>query len=136
MKYKYIKRNEVKKKLSYICRSRGISLQTKADMFRAIDSLPYTVEAELENTIGSDWISCEERMPEPDTLVIVACYGSDIIIPQDGETLAESIERVQREHVTVTLGFIGSDGWYGCDYFPMMITPTYWQPLPEPPKGE
>jgi len=83
-----------------------------------------------------EWVSCEERMPEPDTLVIVACYGSDIIIPQHGETLTESIERVQREHVTVTLGFIGSDGWYGCDYFPMMIAPTYWQPLPEPPKGE
>lgn len=95
---------------------------------RIIDQMP-TVQI-------MEWVSCEERMPEPDTLVIVACYGSDIIIPHNGETLTESIERVQREHVTVTLGFIGSDGWYGCDYFPMMITPTCWQPLPEPPKGE
>lgn len=85
---------------------------------------------------ADNWISCKERQPEPETLVIVACYGSDIIIPQDGETLLESIGRVKNERVRVTLGFIGSDGWYGCDYFPMMITPTYWQPLPEPPKGE
>lgn len=93
-------------------------------------------ERREEKEQADNWISCEERMPEPDTLVIVACYGSDIIIPHNGETLTESIERVQKEHVTVTLAFIGSDGWYGCDYFPMMITPTYWQPLPEPPKGE
>lgn len=93
-------------------------------------------ERREEKEQADNWISCKERMPELETLVIVACYGIDIIIPQDGETLAESIERVQREHVTVTLGFIGSDGWYGCDYFPMMITPTYWQPLPDPPKGE
>ena len=85
---------------------------------------------------ADNWISCKERQPEPETLVIVACYGSDIIIPQDGENLLESIRRVKNDVVRVTLGFIGSDGWYGCDWFPMTIEPDYWQPLPEPPKIE
>jgi hypothetical protein len=91
------------------------------------------------------WISCKDRLPEPDTMVIVASYGSDIVIPEDGETVEECCERLKKERVRVTLGFIGSDGWYGSDYFPLIvtpsfwqqliITPSFWQPLPGPPKG-
>ncbi len=117
MKYKYIKRNEVKKKLSYICRSRGVSLQTKADMFRAIDNLPYTVESELENTIGSDWISCEERMPDEGEMVLVFST-----------------------HKEISKAFWDSDmGKFfiaDSDYHYNQLDITHWQPLPEPPKGE
>lgn len=81
------------------------------------------------------WISCKDRLPEPDTMVIVASYGSDIVIPEDSETVEECCERLKKERVRVTLGFIGPDGWYGSDYFPLIVTPSFWQPLPEPPKG-
>lgn len=81
------------------------------------------------------WIPCSERMPEKDTDVIVCCYGSDLILTHDGETMQDAAERTHRESVSVTVGFIGSDGWYGADWFPMMVTPTYWMTLPEPPEG-
>ena len=92
--------------------------------------------AELKDKTSDKWISCDERMPEPETMVIVACYGSDIVIPdyEHGETVFECCERLQKEIVRVTLGFVGSDGWYDSDYAPMIISPTFWQPLPEPPK--
>lgn len=84
----------------------------------------------------SKWISVDERLPEPNTMFIVACYGSDIVIPdyEHGETVWECVKRLEKECVRVTLGFIGSDGWYDSDYSPMIISPSYWQPLPEPPK--
>lgn len=84
------------------------------------------------------WISVNDRLPEPDTMVIVACYGSDIVIPdyEHGETVCECVKRLEKECVRVTLGFIGSDGWYDSDYSPMIISPSYWQPLPEPPVND
>lgn len=89
---------------------------------------------ELKERRNGGWISCKDRLPEPDTMVIVASYGSDIVIPEDSETVEECCERLKKERVRVTLGFIGSDGWYGSDYFPLIVTPSFWQPLPEPPK--
>ena len=106
----------------------GISEAIKGLIPRMIDIMK--IKANLD---VNDWISCEEREPEADRLVLVACYGSDIIFPEEGETVEECQARLQRECVRVTLGFIGSDGWYDCEYSPMIIKPTYWMPLPEPP---
>lgn len=85
----------------------------------------------------SEWIRCSEQMPEKNTMVIVACYGSDIVVPQDGETVWQTRQRLNKNIKRVTLGFIDDDGyWNDADYMPMMISPTYWQPLPEAPDYE
>lgn len=89
----------------------------------------------MDAPAANRWISVEDALPEKDTDVIVCCYGSDMILAHDGETMQDAVERTRRECVSVTVGFIGSDGWYGADWFPMMVSPTYWMPLPEPPKG-
>lgn len=96
---------------------------------RAIDKLIEAGWRPLE------WIPCSERMPEQNREVIVCCYGSDLIVTQEGETIEDAVKRISEEYVTVTVGFIGSDGWYGADWFPMMVTPSYWMPFPEPPEG-
>ena len=84
----------------------------------------------------SEWIPVTDRMPEKETLVIVAVYENDIIIPENGETVEDAIRRIRTEIVRTTMGFVGSDGWYDCDGYPMVIAPSYWMPLPEPPKEQ
>ena len=85
----------------------------------------------------SKWIRCSEQIPEKNTMVIVVCYGSDIVVPQDGETIWQTRQRQNKDIKRVTLGFIDDDGnWNGADYMPMMISPTYWQSLPEAPNYE
>lgn len=80
------------------------------------------------------WIKCSEQLPNENCMVLICIYGSDLIMTQDGETLAEAVERIRRECVSVTVGFIGSDGWYGEDWMPLMVQPTYWMPLPAAPE--
>ena len=94
-----------------------------------------TLEPEVRH---GRWISCNEHLPEQGERVIVAIFGSDMIIPNEGETLQDAIERSRKEGY-ITVGFIGSDGWYGEDWFPLMVQPSYWMPkpdLPEPPEKE
>ena len=79
------------------------------------------------------WIPCSERLPEQDERVIVCYFGSDLIMPMQGETVTEAIARIGKIP-TVTMGFLSDDGWYGADYFPMMVHPQFWMPLPDPPE--
>lgn len=81
------------------------------------------------------WISCEERLPEEGQLVLTTIRGTDVIRVKDGETLEDAIDR-SRKIVRVSVGFIGSDGWYGVDGYPEIVAPCAWKPLPEPYKGE
>ena len=81
------------------------------------------------------WIKVSEQKPRTWENVIVACYGSDFVVLEKGETLEQCLERVKSEFVRVTIGYIDNEGfWNGIDGFPLIVTPTYWQPLPEPPK--
>lgn len=84
-----------------------------------------------------EWISVDDGLPEKGKFVLVAIYGSDICVLEDGETAFDAIKRqIKIAKGRVTLGFIGSDGWYECDGFPLIITPSFWSDLPEPPTLE
>lgn len=82
----------------------------------------------------SPWISCEDRLPLLHQEVIVAVYGSDIIIPEEGEDIIDAVNRSMDTHRNVTVGCLGSDGWYGADGFPMVVRPKFWMPKPDLPK--
>jgi hypothetical protein len=86
-----------------------------------------------DNT-GAEWIPCSEQMPEVDRTVLAAVYGSDLIVPEPGETPEEAAERIRKEHRYTTEAFLCSDGWYTPDYCPLMVAPTYWMPMPEAPE--
>lgn len=83
----------------------------------------------------AEWINVKDRLPEKDEVVIALIIGSDFIIQEEGETLADAIARA-RKHKRVTLAYLDDDGWYGSDGFPEIIAPSYWMPLPEPPKED
>ena len=83
------------------------------------------------------WIKCSERMPAERLEVWLTIRGHDCIIPMNGETVEQAQERINDVR-WVTQGFLGSDGWYGIDEFPMVVTPIAWMPVdyPEPYGGE
>lgn len=92
----------------------------------------FTAEAIVALKEGN-WISTDEQKPRQGETVIIAIYGSDVIVPHKGESMEDCIKRLQRECRRVTLGFMGEDGWYNHDGWPEIIQPSYWMKLPEPP---
>ena len=82
------------------------------------------------------WILCDERLPKEGQMVLTTIRGHDVITLQEGETLEEAMERVRNEVCYVSVGFIGSDGWYGADGFPEVVHPIAWMPLPKPYTAE
>lgn len=94
--------------------------------------------AEAWNRRSPDWISVKDRLPDTDTMVIVAIYGSDMITIQESETLLDALNRSKKEFNRITMAFINEGYWCDTDGYPLMVTPSYWMPLPEPPeqKGE
>ncbi len=91
-------------------------------------------EVDSAPTVGG-WISVQDRLPELGELVLVAIYGTDLIKPMDGETIADAVQRLLKSPGRVDVGFRDRDGWNDfCG--PMIVTPTYWMPLPEPPEPQ
>lgn len=73
---------------------------------QVIDDEP-TIEAEPDN----GWISVDDRLPEPNTWVLVFAR--------------------QGSYMNLKVDYITRDGiWFNS------MRVTHWQPLPEPPKGE
>lgn len=77
------------------------------------------------------WIPCSERLPEKHQMVITTIIGTDVIRMSPGETFEDALARV-RNHVRVSVGYLGDDGWYGADGFPQIVKPIAWMPMPEP----
>ena len=81
------------------------------------------------------WISVDERLPERGIMVLTAVYGTDLIVPMDGETPEDAMERCLHRPARASIGFVDEDGcWCGADGWPEVIQPKFWMPLPEPPK--
>lgn len=102
------------------------------------DALYEMIKAQAEIVKGAptledyEWVLCEDRLPEKGVLVIVTIHGSDLIVKKHGQTVEEALAENKRTVRRVTAGFVGSDGWYGADYFPMITAPIAWRPMPEP----
>lgn len=110
------------------------NMRGETDINELIGRMRSLVERAEWKTVNR-WISVEDALPEQGERVIVAIFGSDMIMPDDGETLQDAIERSRKEGY-ITVGFIGSDGWYGADWFPLMVHPSYWMPKPELPEND
>ena len=101
------------------------------DVFARIRKLP---SAQPEQ----QWISCSEQLPEDGATVWVTIKGHDVIRCEDGETLEQAIERIDKIR-WVTQGYWSEEehGWndpsYGC---PLIVQPIAWMPIdtPEPYK--
>ena len=100
----------------------------------AIKNLPSAQPDVPDSKVGK-WIPCSERLPEDGRLVLTTIIGTDIIYLDECETLEDAVKRSMGMK-RVSVGFIGSDGWYGADGYPEIVTPRAWMPLPEPWKGE
>ena len=85
------------------------------------------------------WIPCSKQLPEDGATVWVTIKGHDVIRCEDGETLEQAIERINKIR-WVTQGYWSEEehGWndpsYGC---PLIVKPIAWMPIdtPEPYKG-
>lgn len=104
-----------------------------AEVFRCHES--YVPEELYRIRPVIEWFRCDEHLPEKGVIVITVTYGSDVLIPEVGETLQACINRNRRECRHVELGFLDNDGyWTECSYgAPMNPSPIYWMPLPDVP---
>ena len=85
----------------------------------------------------SEWILCKDKLPEKGVVVWVTIAGSDIIMPKEGETLAQCMNRQHMEIRYVKTGFLDDEGWTDSDGFPMIVHPIAWMEYnpPEPFRG-
>lgn len=86
----------------------------------------------------ANWILCDDHMPEKDVVVWVTIAGSDIVIPQDGESITDCLKRLHKQIRRVKAGFFSDEGWCDTDGWPMIVRPIAWMPYtqPEPYLGD
>lgn len=78
------------------------------------------------------WISVEERLPEPNTTVLLIAHGWESQLVYIGK-----LEKVESEKSWLTGLVSKASEWmvYGFSYLKEPIV-THWMPLPEPQKDE
>ena len=96
---------------------------------------------EIEPVKVAELVSCKERLPEQNRMVLTAIYTTDLIWQKDGETIEEAAARVQAEAAARPRREIGAwneeDGWYECVFgAPMVCQPEYWLEIPDAPRKE
>ncbi|MBR2211937.1 MAG: hypothetical protein IJ896_10890 [Fibrobacter sp.] len=83
------------------------------------------------------WIDCDKQLPPEGVEVFGAVYGTDVIVPQEGETVIEALKRCADCDPRVKLcSWEGEEnGWWSYDY-QMVVLPRYWMAIdwPTPPK--
>jgi len=84
----------------------------------------------------SKWIPMSKQKPPEYELVLISIWGSDFGYVFAGESIEESFAKTRERIRYVTTGYIGSDGWYGPDGYPLMMVPLAWMPMPEVYNGE
>lgn len=80
-----------------------------------------------------EWISVKDRTPDHGVYCLVAYYGSKWMVPENGETMEESWERLGYPGV-VTVGYLTNEGWCGADDYQLSVQPIFWRPLPDAPQ--
>ena len=108
---------------------------TEYDETLAIEEIESVPSAQPEQR----WIPCSERLPEDGATVWVTIKGYDVIRCEDGETLEQAIERINKIR-WVTQGYWSEEehGWNDPSYgSPLVVQPIAWMPIdtPEPYKG-
>ena len=93
---------------------------------------------EIEPVKVAEWVSCKERLPEQNRMVLTAIYTTDLIWQKDGETIEETAARVQAEAAAHPRREMGAwnedDGWYEILFgAPMGCAPSYWLEIPPMP---
>lgn len=91
-----------------------------ADMIDAVEDAP----------VADQWTACIDALPEHYTAVLMMKCGSGIVIPQEGESVEDALMRLQDDLISLSIGYIGSNGWYDEYGRPMPTAPTYWMPVP------
>lgn len=108
----------------------------KACIIGVLEELP---SAQPERTADC-WIPVSDGLPENGEEVWVTIKGYDVITVEDGETIEQAIERINKiRWVTRAYWSEEENGWndptFGC---PLVVRPIAWMPmqLPEPYKEE
>ena len=87
-------------------------------MYYGVDALSIAQHLISHGVTVQEWISVEDRLPEPFVPVLVQMPGEE-------------------PFPTVREGFISNDGiWQSAMFRREPGEVTHWQPMPQPPKGE
>ena len=85
----------------------------------------------------SKWVNCKDRMPPEGQYVFGAVYGTDVIIPQEGESIRNAVVRTATEHPrTMICQWCGEEEGWWANHGMMIIQPRFWMKInrPTPPK--
>lgn len=116
---------DLKAKLRYWCKTRGMAKVSQDSLMETIKRIPYTVKSDIESTLEAEpvkrWIPCSERMPEKTGYYLVC----DVTAEYDNIRGRQDVSKY----------VIGRHGghWYGAICGKYI---THWMPLPEPPEIE